>query len=156
MKIFLQFNNLCNFVYYIFLPGMRIQEWWEDLSLIRSARLPSQGQNTWFVYFKILIELFRIICDNGDNMEKVAKNVFLNEDPEHFVNCWKVPTVSLKPWAGTDKLLFVWFVKSFVKDCEGETEILLSRPRRDIRTENERIVRVEDLGKSSFNASKNF
>ena len=54
-----------------------------------------------------LIGLFRIMCDNGDNMEKVAKNVFLNEDPEQFVNCWKVPKVSLKPWAGTDNLLFL-------------------------------------------------
>ena len=101
-------KDLLFWILYFFLPGMRIQECWEDLSLIRSARLPSQGQNTWFVYFKILIGLFRIICDNGDNMEKVAKNVFLNEDPEHFVNCWKVPTVSLKPWAGTDKLLLLW------------------------------------------------
>lgn len=90
-------------------------------------------------------------------MEKVAKNVFLNEDPEQFVNCWKVPRVSLKPWTGTDTLLFLWWCQIiFSKDCEDETEILLSRPRREIRTKNERIVRVEDLGKSSVTATKNF
>ena len=46
-------------------------------------------------------------------MEKVAKNVFLNEDPEQFVNCWKVPRVSLKPWTGTDNLFFYDDVKLF-------------------------------------------
>ena len=53
-----------------------------------------------FDFLKTSIELFRIICDNGDNIERVAKDLFLNEDTEQYVDCLKIPTVSLKPWTG--------------------------------------------------------
>ena len=38
-----------------------------------------------------------------------------------------------------------------LKDCVDETEILLSRPIRETRTKDERIVKGEDLGKSYIN-----
>ena len=78
---------------------------YENPGVMRRAQLDQIRQVTlarsdWTFCFLQTSILFRIICDNGDNIERVAKNVFLNEDTEYYVDCWKIPKVSLKPWTG--------------------------------------------------------
>ena len=90
-----------------------------QLDQIRQVSL-ARSDSLVFVYFKIfgiclfsiflLNYIFRIICDNGDNMERIAKNVFLNEDTEQLVDCSKIPRVSLKPWTGKKTKVYVVFM----------------------------------------------
>lgn len=49
------------------------------------------------------VSLARIICDNGDNIKRVAKDVFINQDPSAFVSCERINQVSLNPWTGKYK-----------------------------------------------------
>ena len=88
-------------------------------------------------------------------MRRITRNVFLNEDTEQLVDCTQIPRVSLKPWTGKSKKTKYYshkVMKLLLKqDCADETEILLSRPIRETRTKDERIVKGEDLGKSYIN-----
>ena len=85
-------------------------------------------------------------------MRRIAKNVFLNENTEQLVDCSQIPRVSLKPWTGKKTKHNLKVMKLLLKqDCADETEILLSRPIRETRTRDERIVKGEDLGKSYIN-----
>ena len=85
-------------------------------------------------------------------MRRIAKNVFLNENTEQLVDCSQIPRVSLKPWTGKKTKHNHKVMKLLLKqDCADETEILLSRPIRETRTRDERIVKGEDLGKSYIN-----
>ena len=83
-------------------------------------------------------------------MRRIAKNVFLNEDTEQLVDCSQIPRVSLKPWTGKKtKYCFHKVMQLLLEqDCADETEILLSRPIRETRAKDERIVKVENLGKN--------
>ena len=52
--------------------------------------------------------LARVICDNGDNIQRVPANVFLNTDTSHFLDCSQVDQPSLNPWTGQCWLTRAW------------------------------------------------
>lgn len=44
--------------------------------------------------------LARVICDNGDNIRHIQRNVFLNARyPEDFVSCDLIPRINTQVWA---------------------------------------------------------
>jgi len=46
--------------------------------------------------------LSRVICDNGDDIQSVPKNIFRMEDGGHnsFVECKNLPAMSFNVWFG--------------------------------------------------------
>jgi len=98
--------------------------WYESPGVLTQGQLDQVKQ----------VSLARIICDNGDNIKRLPHNVFLNEDVNKFSKCDSVPKMSLNPWT----------------DCDHETEILLSRPRRETKDkksifDTDNVVQLEKL-----------
>ena len=42
----------------------------------------------------------RVLCDNGDDIQKVTKDIFKMPTEKDFITCDKVPKISLNDWFG--------------------------------------------------------
>ena len=76
----------------------------------------------------------------------VGRDVFTNQDPGQFVECEEVSRMSLNPWIGECYLTSgqVYLFANILPDCEDETEILVSRPRREV-SPRDSVAELEDL-----------
>ncbi|XP_015127264.1 peroxidasin homolog [Diachasma alloeum] len=64
--------------------------WYENPSTFKSEQLQQIKQ----------ISLARILCDNGDNITRVQRDVFqLPEGENSFINCDEIPSINLRFWS---------------------------------------------------------
>ena len=48
--------------------------------------------------------LGRVLCDNGDDIDRVGENIFVRpEKEEDLVHCETVPIMSVNEWFGEEK-----------------------------------------------------
>lgn len=63
--------------------------WYENPGVFTADQLTQLKQVT----------LARVICDNGDNIDRIQKDVFINTKRKDYVSCDDIPKIDLKMWA---------------------------------------------------------
>ncbi|KOC63131.1 Peroxidasin [Habropoda laboriosa] len=104
--------------------------WYESPTVFKPEQLTQIKQTS----------LARVLCDNGDNINKIQPNVFvLPEDDNKYVTCHEIPYVDLSVWSDC------------CDGCEDHSNTISrfrrSTSMRDVSTQG-KTDRVKDLGRT--------
>lgn len=86
MSLVLKWRH-CLRIYFYFMRDYRL--WYENPGVFSPAQLTQIKQ----------VSLARILCDNGDNITRVQRDVFrVAEFPHGYGSCDEIPKVDLRMW----------------------------------------------------------
>ncbi|XP_046606804.1 peroxidasin [Neodiprion virginianus] len=106
--------------------------WYENPSSLRPEQLTQIKQTS----------LARIMCDNGDNITRVQRDVFLmTDEPGEYVSCDEIPRVDLRLWA------------ECCEDCDAQGNSI-SRFRRSVKEEYSKKKNRDEKGRLHSLAEK--